>query len=232
MTDSGMVACSASGLISMAWLEEHLGLLMSALIFVALLLWIQRFQQWCLKECAVPLWGIDFLCLIHTWQVIWIEEFLISSWEDVQGWYRPPSSMQVIPQTSCKISQLLTTIWRRSLQPQHNLSSPSPHLHPVDGSRNPERLTIEWTHDEMMPQNLAAIFVANPPTSEDDDLIDTTTMSHASTSEDDDEMSSNCELCSYLRRWWDGVSNNEPCTHLRRLWWHDPSYWWDEDPNY
>lgn len=56
-------------------------------------------------------------------------------------------------------------IWRRALQPLHSL--PDPTLH--GWVYTSEGLGIQWTHPEMMPEDLASILTTKPPNFEDDD---------------------------------------------------------------
>ena len=63
-----------------------------------------------------------------------------------------------------KRSNYQTAIWRRSLEPQHYLSKPSLHgwVEGVNG------LEFQWTHQEMMPQDLVSIIVDGEQSLEDE----------------------------------------------------------------
>ena len=67
-----------------------------------------------------------------------------------------------------KHSNYQTAIWRRSLEPQHHLSELNLHgwVQGADG------LEIQWTHQEMMPQDLVSILVNDPQNLEDEVELD------------------------------------------------------------
>ena len=67
-----------------------------------------------------------------------------------------------------KRSNYQTAIWRKSLEPYHQLSDPSLHglVQGVDG------LEFQWTHSDMMPQDLVSILVTNPESLQDGSKVD------------------------------------------------------------
>ena len=76
-----------------------------------------------------------------------------------------------------KRSNYQTAIWRRSLEPQHHLSKPNLHgwVQGVDG------LEFQWTHQEMMPQDLVSILVNDPQNLEGEmelDELESPVLSH------------------------------------------------------
>ena len=67
-----------------------------------------------------------------------------------------------------KRSNYQTGIWRKSLEPNHQSSDPSLHGwgQGVDG------LEFQWTHSDMMPQDLVSILVTNPESLQDGSEVD------------------------------------------------------------
>ena len=67
-----------------------------------------------------------------------------------------------------KRSNYQTAIWRKSLEPNHQSSDPSLHgrVQGVDG------LEFQWTHSDMMPQDLVSILVTNPESLQDGSEVD------------------------------------------------------------